>query len=135
MTSQPTVTGRCECGAVRFAITGKLRDVVNCHCGQCRRFHGHIGAYSNLATQDLAFSEERGLRWYQSSSFARRGFCGECGSSLFWHEIGSDVISVAAGCLDAPTGLRTVRHIFVAHRGDYYEISDGLEQLPDGTGS
>jgi hypothetical protein len=112
-----------------------LRDVVNCHCGQCRRFHGHLGAYTNTALSDFRFDEKRGLRWYQSSSFAQRGFCGECGSSLFWQRIGDDLISVAAGCLDAPTGLRTVGHIFVAHRGDYYEIKDGLKQHPDGSES
>lgn len=135
MAEPRTVTGGCECGAVRFTVTGALRDVVNCHCGQCRRFHGHVGAYTNTARAALSFGEERGLRWYQSSSFARRGFCGACGSSLFWQALEGDVISIAAGCLDAPTGLRTVRHIFVAHRGDYYEITDGLEQLPDGAGA
>ena len=131
MSDPSSVTGRCECGAVRFVVAGKLRDVTNCHCGQCRRFHGHIGAYTNAALADLTFAEQRGLRWYQSSSAARRGFCGECGSSLFWQRIGGDTISIAAGCLDAPTGLKTVAHIFVAHRGDYYEIADGLKQYPD----
>jgi len=129
MGTPSSVTGRCECGAVRFTVAGPMREVVNCHCGQCRRFHGHIGAYTNTALADLNFAEQRGLRWYQSSSAARRGFCGECGSSLFWHRIDGETISVAAGCLDAPTGLRTVRHIFTAHRGDYYEIADGLEQI------
>ncbi len=132
MTDQTPVTGRCECGAVRFAVHGPLRDVVNCHCGQCRRFNGHVGAYANAARADLRFEAERGLGWYKSSSFAERGFCGECGSSLFWRRIGGDIISIAAGCLDPPTGLRTVSHIFVAHRGDYYEIGDGLPQHPDG---
>jgi hypothetical protein len=128
MSKEMSVTGRCECGDVRFTVSGPLRDVMNCHCGQCRRFHGHVGAYTNAARTDLSFAEARGLRWYQSSSFARRGFCGACGSSLFWERIGGDIISIAAGCLDPPTGLRTVGHIFVAHRGDYYEITDGLKQ-------
>jgi hypothetical protein len=128
MTSPASLTGRCECGAVRFSIAGSRREVVNCHCGQCRRFHGHFGAYTDCALQDLAFAEQRGLRWYQSSAKARRGFCGECGSSLFWQRIGAEKISIAAGCLDKPTGLKTVAHIFTAHRGDYYEITDGLKQ-------
>jgi hypothetical protein len=132
MTRETPASGRCECGAVRFTVSGVLRDVVNCHCGQCRRFHGHVGAYTNAARADFRFVEERGLRWYRSSSFAQRGFCGECGSSLFWQGDGGDTISIAAGCLDVPTGLHTVGHIFVAHRGDYYEITDGLAQHADG---
>src|SRR5260221_13924031 len=131
MSDISSVTGRCECGAVRFAVAGKPRDVTNCHCGQCRRFHGHVGAYTNAALADVTFAEQRGLRWYQSSSTARRGFCGECGSSLFWQRTDGATISIAAGCLDAPTGLKTVAHIFVAHRGDYYEIADGVRQYPD----
>jgi hypothetical protein len=128
------IGGSCLCGAVRFTVAGELRDVVNCHCSQCRRFHGHVGAYTDAPRTALQFSEARGLRWYRSSSFARRGFCGECGSSLFWERLGGDMISIAAGCLDSPTGLKTVRHIFVADQGDYYEITDGLEQIP-GTNS
>jgi len=70
------------------------------------------------------------LKWYQSSQDARRGFCRICGTSLFWEPMGSGRVSIAAGCLDKPTNLRTVRHIFVTDKGDCYEIKDGLEQLP-----
>jgi hypothetical protein len=135
MAKQAKVTGHCECGAIRFTVTGPLRDVIDCHCGQCRRFHGHVAAYTNAARADLNFAEERGLRWYRSSSSAQRGFCGDCGSSLFWLRDGAADISIAAGCLDAPTGLHTVSHIFVAHRGDYYEITDGLKQYENGSAS
>jgi hypothetical protein len=135
MTKPMNVTGHCECGAIRFTVTSPLRGVVDCHCGQCRRFHGHVAAYTNAARADVSFAEQRGLRWYRSSSFAQRGFCGECGSSLFWQRDGAADISIAAGCLDAPTGLRTVGHIFVAHRGDYYDIADGLPQHAEGSGS
>ncbi|MBX6320308.1 MAG: GFA family protein [Rhodospirillaceae bacterium] len=123
-------TGGCLCGAVRYTVRGPLRDVVNCHCGQCRRFHGHIGAYTESATRDVAIDGEASLRWFRSSPGARRGFCQVCGSSLFWQRLGGDRLSIAAGTLDAPTGLRTVRHIFTASAGDYYRIEDSLEKLP-----
>lgn len=122
--------GGCLCGAVRYEVRGDLRPVVNCHCGQCLRFHGHHGAYSGAPWDRVAITGEDSLRWYASSERARRGFCGVCGSSLFWERHGGGFLSIAAGSLDRPTGLRTVRHIFTAERADYYEISDGLEQLP-----
>ena len=129
MQDQPIRSGGCLCGAVRYEFSGEPRDVVNCHCGQCRRFHGHIGAYTALARNDFKLLEDSGLEWYRSSEWARRGFCAGCGSSLVWERIDAPSISISAGSLDQPTGLRTVRHVFVADKADYYEITDGLEQL------
>jgi hypothetical protein len=77
--------------------------------------------------EELEFSEDRGLRWIDSPDSAhdaRRGFCGECGSSLFWHVPGREKVSIAAGCLDAPTGIRTVGQIWVRSAGDYYDPDD-----------
>ncbi len=127
-------TGGCLCGAVRYEVRGPLRPVVNCHCGQCRKVHGNFAAYTSAARADLVLTEDRGLKWYASSDFARRGFCGDCGASLFWERVGEARISIAAGGIDAPSGLETIRHIFTAHKGDYYEIADGLEALPEGHG-
>ena len=124
-----TMTGQCLCGAVKFSLTGPLRDVAICHCSQCRRWHGHVGAYTNVARKDLILTEQRGLAWYRASQIARRGFCRECGASLFWDGDRRDTISVAAGCLDAPTGLETTLQIFTAHKGDYYELD---ERVPIG---
>lgn len=127
MTDNPkTFTGGCDCRAVRYEMTGPLRDVSNCHCGQCRRTHGHIGAYTNLSIANFKFTETRGLKWYQSSDFAKRGFCGECGGSLIWQANDSDQIGISAGTIDGETGLKTAVEIFVADAGDYYELIPGL---------
>lgn len=115
-------TGGCLCGAVRYEVTGALRDVVECHCAMCRKTHGHIGAYTAAKKDAVRLTESRGLKWYASSSFARRGFCAECGGSVFWERPGGDVISIAAGTLDPPTGLRTTLQIFVDDAGDYYAL-------------
>jgi hypothetical protein len=117
--------GRCICGAVAFDVSGELRDVVLCHCTECRRWAGHTWAATAAPFDELTFTEDRGLRWIDSPDSAhdaRRGFCGECGSSLFWQIPDSRTVSIAAGCLDAPTGLRTVREIWVESAGDYYEV-------------
>lgn len=122
-------SGRCLCGAIGFEVMGPLRDVVVCHCGQCRRQHGAPPGYSQASWENIRLTGVENLTWYRSSEGARRGFCRICGSSLFWEPIDTGRVSIAAGSLDAPTGLRTVRHIFVNDKGDYYEIADGLEQL------
>jgi hypothetical protein len=86
-----------------------------------------VSATSAVAKEDLVLLEERGLRWIQSpdsDAGARRGFCGECGSSLFWDAPGNETISIAAGTLDPPTGLRVASHWFVSQAGDYYDVPD-----------
>ena len=81
-------TGGCLCGAVRYEVHGPLRDVVNCHCSKCRRMNGNYAAYSSARREDLRIIEDRGLRWYDSvqdeTPDVKRGFCSQCGSSLFW---------------------------------------------------
>jgi hypothetical protein len=115
-------TGSCLCGAVRYEVSGALRDVVVCHCEMCRKSHGHIGAYAAAPKGALHLIESRGLKWYRSSDIAQRGFCGECGGTLFWDGTGRDTISIAAGTLDGPTGLKTVVQIYVDDKGDYYDV-------------
>ena len=126
--SRAAVTGGCLCGAVLFEVAGPLRDVVLCHCAMCRKTHGHVGAYTNAPKESLHVIEPRGLKWYSASDFARRGFCGECGASLFWERLAGDSISIAAGALDPPTGLVTTLQIFVDSAGDYYSIDPRIAQ-------
>ena len=120
-------SGGCLCGAVRYEVQGPLRDVLICHCQECRRWHGHVSASTAAAREDLVLLEQRGLRWIdspRSDASARRGFCGECGSSLFWDAPARPTVSIAAGTLDGPTGLRVIGHVYESQHGDYYESGD-----------
>ncbi len=121
-----TATGSCLCGGVRFEVSGSLRDIVVCHCRMCRKAHGHFGAYTAAPKHALTFVEARGLHWYRSSADVRRGFCCECGSTLFWDADRRETISIAAGTLDAPTGVRTTLQIHVASAGDYYDVDASI---------
>jgi hypothetical protein len=128
--------GGCLCAAVRYQVRGPLRGVVACHCSNCRRWHGHHGAYTSAPVDRLRVLDDRVLRWYDSATDAtpdvRRGFCRNCGSSLFWHPRGRDVIAIAAGSLDEPTGLATIGHVWTSCRGDYYALCDALPQFERG---
>ena len=122
--------GHCLCGGVRFEVHGPLRPIVYCHCTMCRRSGGHFDAATACEPGHLKLLSAESLRWYQSSATARRGFCCTCGTQLFWEPTGGDHMSIWAGTLDGPTGLKPSMHIFVAEKGDYYEITDGLPQWP-----
>ena len=120
-------TGGCLCGAVSYEVRGELRDVLICHCVECRRWHGHFSATTAAAKGELNLIEVSGLRWVESprsEARARRGFCCQCGSSLFWDAPERETISIAAGTLDGPTGLHVASHWYVSQAADYYELPD-----------
>jgi hypothetical protein len=117
--------GGCFCGAVRYEVTGPLRSVTYCHCSKCRRWHGHVGAYTAAARDHFRLTESRGLKWHTVSPTVKRGFCVECGSSVLFDEV-DRMMGICAGTLDAPTGIREKAHIFAGSKGDYYEITGDL---------
>lgn len=125
--------GGCLCGAVRYETRGPLRGVVYCHCSQCRRQTGHVYAATDVDDDRLTVRGGENVAWYEASDFARRGFCRRCGSALFWKHKDSAKTSIMAGGFDRPSGLRAEAHIFVADKGDYYEIADGLPQHRQGS--
>lgn len=119
-------SGSRLCGAVHFAIRGPLAPVVGCHCRMCRRQTGHFLASTNVAEADLTVTGADHVRGYASSEAARRGFCDTCGSVLFWKRPGAAHVSIAMGSIDLPTGTGWGEHIFLADKGDYYEITDDV---------
>ena len=120
-------TGSCLCGAVKYEAQN-LRKILACHCVQCRKQTGHFMAATAASNVDFKITDASGLKWYRSSATAERGFCGECGSVLFWRKDGGDYISITAGSIDGPTGLELDGHIYCDFAGDYYEITGGSFQ-------
>lgn len=119
--------GGCLCGAVTFSVDGPLRPVVACHCEQCRRLSGNYVAATSAPVDHVAIDGP--VTWYRSSETARRGFCGVCGSNMFWAGPGS-ALSIMAGVLDQPTGLTLAGHIYCEGRGDWYDLPAQERQEP-----
>ncbi len=122
--------GSCLCGAVSFEVEGELAAPDACHCSMCRKQSGHFWASTDIPTSRVTIRGEDKLTWYQSSEKVRRGFCSVCGSYLFWDPIRHERIAIAMGAFDKPTGTHLGMHIYVADKGDYYDIADGLPQNP-----
>lgn len=129
-----TGRGRCLCGAVRYTVHGTLRDRMSaCHCHMCRRHHGGLGYYTSVETRDeIAIEDGNALRWYESSPGTERGFCQICGSTLFIREQQRAVVDIASGTLDEMPEMKVTQHIYVASKGDYYEIADAIPQYAEG---
>lgn len=123
--------GGCLCRGVRYQLTGRARDVINCHCQNCRRTHGNFAAYTSVSKTDLELISDSTLQWYHDESpDTLRGFCSGCGASLFWDaQDGKGKMAVAAGSLDDSKYLKTIAHIFVAEAANYYQVNDDLPQF------
>jgi hypothetical protein len=120
--------GSCQCGAVRIELTQAPVSATACHCVQCRKQSGHYFASANVPKPAVRVTGGEHITWYTSSDKVRRGFCARCGSWLFWEPLQRDWTSIALGAIDGPTRVQLERHIFVAEKGDYYTLADGLPQ-------
>lgn len=124
-------TGSCLCKAVRFEVEGDLPGPDACHCTACRKTSGHYLVGTDIKRAALTIHGAEHVTWYPSSEKVRRGFCATCGASLFFDpldQVKHDWIGIAMGAFDGPTGTRLAIHIYVADKGDYYDITDGLPQ-------
>ncbi len=132
-TSKPTsthVSGSCLCGRVRMQVAEFDTQVVACHCSQCRKQTGSYYHAASVLDSNLTMEGREFVKEYAASDFAKRGFCSECGSALYWKQNDADTTSVMVGHFDNPTGLRTIGHIFVDDMGDYYTLDPELPQYP-----
>jgi hypothetical protein len=123
-------TGGCLCGGVAYEVRGPVRDALLCHCENCRRTHGNYSAYASARREDLVMVKNETLRWYHTDKDVtpnvQRGFCSECGASVFWDPEGYEYVYFSAGSLDQPTGIGSAGHIWLSEKGDWYEITDEL---------
>ena len=120
------IKGSCNCDACTFVVSGKVWGASACHCGQCRKQSGNVWASAVVQQRDIEIKGP--VHWYASSASAKRGFCPTCGAFLFWKHNDETSMSFALGALDGDHGIRIEKHIFVADKGDYYDIADTLPQ-------
>lgn len=132
-----TLTGRCLCREIVYEINGPLGPIVNCHCRQCRRWHGAV--FRTRCTV-----ESKNFRWlqgqellseYHSSETVVKTFCRICGSNLIsTYDDNPEYIGLPIGALEQDPGSRPIAHIFVGSKSQWYDIVDDLPQydeLPD----
>ena len=137
----PKIHGSCLCGGVKFAITGPLSHLLNCHCSKCRKQHGAaFRSRARVRLEDFRWLQgEELVSYYESSPGFYRGFCSRCGSPIVNRPApsyamtairGSD-LGVPLGILDGDPGVKPERHIFVGSKASWFEITDDLPQYPD----
>jgi hypothetical protein len=127
--------GGCLCGAVRYAVDGPLREILVCHCVECRRWAGRAWTATAARAAELEIRNPDAVRWILSPASehdAERGSCRECGSSLFWRMPGGERVSISAGTLDEPSGVRVAAHIWIDHAAEWDRPDGGIPAYPRG---
>lgn len=100
-----SMTGGCQCGAVRYTAEIFSDDAYLCHCTMCRRATGNVAAaFTNIGQADVRW--HGGPDWYRSSPIAERPFCAKCGTPLGFRYLDSGKIDLAIGSFDDPARFR-----------------------------
>ena len=130
MSGQDFVKGGCLCGAVRFEARLPSKWCSHCHCSMCRKAHGagYVTWVGFKSDRFVLKTGDQHLRWYESSSGARRGFCGACGSTmLFEAERWSGETHVALACIDEPIDRKPEANSFFDTHVDWMPIDEALK--------
>ena len=121
MADEP-IEGRCLCGAVTVRARPRRRQVEACHCGRCRRWGG--GPYLGVQCGgDVEFGGEETIVRYRSSEWAERGFCGRCGTNLFFHYLPKGTYGLLAGLFPDEALAPLSEEIFIEEKPDYYDFA------------
>ena len=122
------IEGKCLCGAVTIRATPKRRTVEACHCSMCRRWSGtaYVGVQCG---SDVEILGQDNVVRYRSSEWAERGFCGRCGSSLFFHYLPLDTYGFLAGLFPDDSFEPLAEEIFIDEKPLYYSFAGERERL------
>jgi hypothetical protein len=134
MSEHKSVKGGCLCGAVYFEARLPSKWCAHCHCNMCRKAHG-AGYVTWVGFESDHFTLLRGdkhLKWYESSTGARRGFCSDCGSSmLFEAKRWSGETHVALGCIDDKIDRKPQANSFFDAHVNWMPIDEALKVFSD----
>ena len=98
------IHGQCLCGGVAFTLS-EPGPISACHCRMCQRWTGSVFIDMMVEDDQIEFQRDDTLAWYNSSDWAQRGFCVNCGSSLFYRMKHDGAHwAVLVGSLDIPPG-------------------------------
>jgi hypothetical protein len=134
--SEPSRTGGCLCGSVRFELTEPATAAGYCHCTRCQRRTGTASsaqARIDGRTFRLIAGEELVKAWRHPDGGFEKCFCSECGSHLFSRDAASHHMSIRMSAFDGDPGVRPAWRTFVDYAAVWEPVpDDGLEHYAEG---
>lgn len=125
-------TGACQCGDVRYEVTGTSRRLIACHCTDCQRQSGSAFGMTMVVSESDFRLVQGELKTFMTTSDAGRGklgaFCPRCGTRIYHKpEIRPGSVSIKPGTLDDTSWLKPDMHIWTSSRQPWVVIPEGVE--------
>jgi hypothetical protein len=128
MSESTEAVGKCLCGGVEIRVKQLSRQLGACHCSMCRQWAG--GPFFALdGQQAVTILGEENISRYDSSEWAERAFCSQCGTHLFYHLKATDQHMLSAGLFDLDDELEFDHQIFIDEKPGYYCFADKTKNM------
>jgi len=126
------LTGRCECGAVRYRVADAFLYAANCHCSRCRAATGSaFKPFAGIEREKLVLEDGSGPLLVHGTEELNDTRCASCGSLLYSVVREGAYVHVALGSLVDDPSIRPTEHIFVGSKAPWFEITDDLPQAEE----
>ena len=122
------IKGSCLCKSITFEIHNECRYSILCHCTMCQKSNAEFSNYTKVQKGNFKFSAKKNLKWFYSSKNFKRGFCSNCGSSLFFQSQHSNTeIAVSTGSLDSTVPVKG--HIYYKDKKSNLKFSSNHKKF------
>lgn len=122
--------GRCLCGSIHISVNNLSSSLEVCHCGICRKWAGGPLFAINCGSQ-VTFEGEANIAIFNSSEWAERGFCKQCGTHLFYRLKQNNQFFIPAGLFDQPVDFVFDHQVFIDAKPSYYEFANQTHMLTE----
>ncbi|MBU2511963.1 GFA family protein [bacterium] len=123
MSKTQVAKGSCLCGAVKFLAKTMNPDIIVCHCKMCRKWTGGL-LMSVFCGTDVRFTGEENIKVFDSSQWAERGFCNNCGSGLFYRLKGNQEYHIPVSLFEHCKGVIFKEQLFIDKKPEFYSFSN-----------
>jgi hypothetical protein len=126
------LTGKCECGTVRYRVEDAFLYAMNCHCSRCRAATGSaFKAFAGIERDKLELTDGSDNLLVVGNDQLNDTRCEACGSLLYSVVRDGAYVHVALGSLVDTPSVRPTKHIFVGSKAPWFEITDDLPQFDE----
>ena len=123
-------SGSCLCGSVKFTVKNLAENVEACHCGMCRKWGGGPLMAVNCG-QNISFDGKENIAVYDSSQWAERGFCKNCGSHLFYRLKENSEHQIPVGLFENQEGFKLNLQVYIDKKPSFYCFKNETDEMTE----